>query len=237
LHLNEKTRRKISKEPVHRGALQKSLMGRCAYYRVPLLSGSAYNSGHLKGAAMRASPQDEQQGRPDEPFAAEGRAHLEASLYKELHKLAAHKMRDERANHTLQPTALVNEAYLRLADASGSLWRDRGHFLATAAHVMRHILVDHARSRGAGKRGGGVVQVTLDENLFPSASHSIDILALHEALERLSQLDARQGSIVELHFFGGLSFEEIASVLGMSERTVKRDWALARIWLFKEISG
>jgi RNA polymerase sigma-70 factor, ECF subfamily len=204
---------------------------------VPLLSGSAYNSGHLKGAAMHASPQDEQQGRPDDPSAVEGCAHLEASLYKELHKLAAHKMRDERANHTLQPTALVNEAYLRLADASGSLWKDRGHFLATAAHVMRHILVDHARSRGAGKRGAGALQVTLDENLVPSASQSIDILALHEALERLSKLDARQGSIVELHFFGGLSFEEISSVLGMSERTVKRDWALARIWLFKEISG
>jgi RNA polymerase sigma factor (TIGR02999 family) len=102
---------------------------------------------------------------------------------------------------------------------------------------MRHILVDHARSRGAGKRGAGAVQVTLDENPVPSASHSIDILALHEALERLSKLDARWGRTVELHFFGGLSFEEIASVLDLSERTVKRDWALARIWLFREISG
>lgn len=190
---------------------------------------------------MNASPQDEPQeeplGRPEDPFPAERHAELEATLYKELHKLAARKMRAERANHTLQPTALVNEAYLRLADESASLWKDRAHVLATAAHVMRHILVDHARSRGAGKRGAGAVQVTLDENLVPSASHSIDILALHEALESLSKLDARQGRIVELHFFGGLSFEEIASVLELSERTVKRDWALARIWLFKEISG
>jgi RNA polymerase sigma-70 factor, ECF subfamily len=186
---------------------------------------------------MNASPQEEPLERPSDPFAVEGDATLERSLYRELHKLAVRKMRSERTNHTLQATALVNEAYLRLADASGSLWKDRAHFLATAAHVMRHILVDHARSRSAGKRGAGVVQVTLDENLVPSASHPIDILALHEALERLSKLDARRGSIVELHFFGGLSFEEIASVLGMSERTVKRDWALARIWLFKEISG
>ena len=104
---------------------------------------------------MNASPQEDPLGRRAGPFTPERHADLEASLYKELHKLAAHKMRDERANHTLQPTALVNEAYLRLADASGSLWKDRGHFLATAAHVMRHILVDHARSRGAGKRGAG----------------------------------------------------------------------------------
>lgn len=186
---------------------------------------------------MNANPQEEPLERPSDPFAVEGDAVLEASLYRELHKLAARKMRSERTNHTLQATALVNEAYLRLADESGSLWKDRAHFLAAAAHVMRHILVDHARSRGAGKRGAGAVQVTLDDNLVPSASHSIDILALHEALERLSKLDARWGRIVELHFFGGLSFEEIASVLELSERTVKRDWALARIWLFKEISG
>ena len=159
------------------------------------------------------------------------------SLYRELHKLATRKMRFERANHTLQPSALVNEAYVRLAEASSSVWQDRAHFLATAARVMRHILVDHARSHGADKRGAGAVQVTLDENVLQTPNHSIDILALHEALERLSNLDARQGRIVELHFFGGLSFEEIASILELSERTVKRDWALARIWLFKEISG
>jgi RNA polymerase sigma-70 factor, ECF subfamily len=161
---------------------------------------------------------------------------LAPSLYRELHNLAARKMRFERANHTLQPSALVNEAYVRLAETSSSIWQDRAHFLATAARVMRHILVDHARSHGADKRGAGAVQVTLDENVLQTPKHTIDILALHEALERLSKLDARQGRIVELHFFGGLSFEEIASVLQVSERTVKRDWAMARIWLFKEVS-
>ena len=186
---------------------------------------------------MNVSSQESPLEQPADSLAAEGHGTLDPSLYNELHKLAARKMRSERANHTLQPTALVNEAYLRMADASGSLWKDRAHFLAAAAHIMRHILVDHARSRGAGKRGAGAVQVTLDENLVPSPSHSVDILALHDSLERLSKLDARQGRIVELHFFGGLSFEEIASVLNLSERTVKRDWALARIWLFKEISG
>ena len=198
---------------------------------------SAYNGRHLEGAAMNANRQEGPSERPSDPVGAKGHAAVAPSLYKELHKLAARKMRSERANHTLQPTALVNEAYLRLADASGSLWKDRAHFLAASAHVMRNILVDHARSRGAGKRGAGAVQVTLDENVAASASHSVDILMLHEALERLSKLDARQGRIVELHFFGGLSFDEIGSVLEMSERTVKRDWAMARIWLFKEISG
>ncbi|MGC2605171.1 MAG: ECF-type sigma factor, partial [Silvibacterium sp.] len=139
--------------------------------------------------------------------------------------------------HTLQPTALINEAYIRLAEASGSVWQDRAHFLAVAAHVMRHVLVDHARARSAGKRGGVQNQVTLDENVLPAPSQSVDVLALHEALERLTELDPRQGRIVELHFFGGLSFEEIAEVIQVSERTVKRDWALARIWLFKEVSG
>jgi RNA polymerase sigma-70 factor (ECF subfamily) len=186
---------------------------------------------------MVANAQEESSDQSMATPAAEQHADLEPSLYKELHKLAARKMRAERVNHTLQPTALVNEAYLRLADASGSLWKDRAHFLAAAAHIMRHILVDHARSHGAGKRGAGAVQVTFDENLMQSPGHTIDILALHDALERLTKLDARQGRIVELHFFGGLSFEEIASVLELSERTVKRDWAMARIWLFKDISS
>jgi RNA polymerase sigma factor (TIGR02999 family) len=157
-------------------------------------------------------------------------------IYDELRRVAVRYMRQERANHTLQPTALLNEAYLRLVQEPRPNWQSRAHFFATAAQLMRHILVDHARARRAGKRGGSRNQVTLDEELLPAASQSIDILALHEALERLSALDARQGRIVELHFFGGLSFEEIASVLQVSERTVKRDWAVARIWLFKEIS-
>lgn len=185
-------------------------------------------------------------GRPDDSITSllaqvgQGDRQAEAQLiprvYVELRRVARHYMRLERANHTLQPTALVNEAYLRMVEEPYHQWTDRVHFFATAAQLMRHILVDHARARHAGKRGGTHSQITLDENIVPAPSQSVDILALHEALERLSRLDARQGRIVELHFFGGLSFEEIASVLQVSERTVKRDWAMARIWLFKEIS-
>jgi RNA polymerase sigma-70 factor, ECF subfamily len=164
-------------------------------------------------------------------------ARLIPQIYDELRRVAHRYMRLERANHTLQPTALVNEAYVRLIQEPNLHWTSRAHFFATAAQLMRHILVDHARSRRAGKRGGVQNQVTLDENILPAPSQSMDILALHEALERLSALDARQGRIVELHFFGGLSFEEIAAVLQVSERTIKREWAMARIWLFKEIGG
>lgn len=185
---------------------------------------------------MTASGRDKEPGHPS-ASSSKRQSSLSPSLYQELHRLAARKMRFERANHTLQPSALVNEAYLKLAEEPGSTWQDRAHFLAAAAHVMRHILVDHARARGAGKRGGVQNQVTLDENVLQVPGQSIDILALHEALERLTEIDPRQGRIVELHFFGGLSFEEIAAVLEVSERTVKRDWAMARIWLFREISG
>jgi RNA polymerase sigma-70 factor, ECF subfamily len=185
-------------------------------------------------------------GGPDSSITAlltqlsEGNRDVEARLipqiYDELRRVAGRYMRRERANHTLQPTALVNEAYVRLVQEPHFHWKSRAHFFATAAQLMRHILVDHARARHAGKRGGFQNQVTLDENLLQASSHSIDILALHEALDRLSALDPRQGRIVELHFFGGLSFEEIASVLEVSERTVKRDWSMARAWLRSEIS-
>lgn len=158
------------------------------------------------------------------------------SLYQALHKLAAQKMRFERANHTLQPSALVNEAYLRLAEASDSVWRDRVHFLALAAREMRHILVDHARAHGADKRGGGVVQVTLDEHLVATTGVTADVLAVDYALSRLAQLDARQAEILELHFFAGMTFEEIASALGVSIRTAKRDFSMARAWMKSELS-
>jgi RNA polymerase sigma factor (TIGR02999 family) len=157
-------------------------------------------------------------------------------VYAELRRLARHYMRSERANHTLQPTALVNEAYLRLIAQPGVSWQSRAHFFAAAAQLMRRILVDHARAHRAGKRGGAQQQVTLDENLLSPESASVDVLAVHEALENLAKLDARQARIVELHFFGGLTFEEIAHVLGTSERTVKRDWAMARAWLKLELS-
>jgi RNA polymerase sigma factor (TIGR02999 family) len=172
---------------------------------------------------------------------SEGNREVEARLipqiYKELRRLAAHYMRLERVNHTLQPTALVNEAYIRLVQQPPIAWQGRVHFFAVASQLMRHILVDHARARQADKRGGVQHQVSLDEDILFTHEQSIDVLALHEALERLMNFDPRQGRIVELHFFGGLSFDEIALVLHVSERTAKRDWSMARTWLKRELSG
>jgi RNA polymerase sigma factor (TIGR02999 family) len=157
-------------------------------------------------------------------------------VYGELRRLAAHYMRSERGNHTLQPTALVNEAYTRLVQQPQIPWQSRAHFFATASHLMRHILVDHARARRAGKRGGLQRQVTLDDALLPSPERTMDVLILDEALENLAQFDPRQARIVELHFFSGLTFAEIALVLKVTERTVKRDWSMARAWLKGELS-
>jgi RNA polymerase sigma-70 factor, ECF subfamily len=157
-------------------------------------------------------------------------------IYDELRRVAARRMRSERVGNTLQTTALVNEAYLRLVDMPAIPWQNRAHFFAIASRLMRRILVDHARARHAGKRGGFQHQVTLDEALLPAQQESVDVLALHEALERLTEFDSRQGRLVELHFFGGLSFEEIALVLHISERTAKRDWKMARAWLKNELT-
>ena len=156
---------------------------------------------------------------------------LMAQVYDELRRLARKYMRAERANHTLQPTALVNEAYMRLMADPTNTWQNRAHFFATAAQLMHHILVDHARARKAAKRGGIQHQVTLNEALVSAENTSIDVLALHEALEKLAALDERQARVVEMHFFGGMTFPEIAHVLDASERTVKRDWEMARGWL------
>jgi len=161
---------------------------------------------------------------------------LSTTLYQELHRIAAGKMHYERGGHTLQPTALVNEAYLRLADGGNSMWKDRAKVLGMAAHVMRHILVDHARAHRADKRGGGAVQVTFDENLELKGRSQVDVIAVDEAMQRLAEFDSRQEKILELHFFAGLTFEEIARQLGVSERTVKREWTMARAWLRQELS-
>jgi RNA polymerase sigma-70 factor, ECF subfamily len=163
-------------------------------------------------------------------------ARLIPQVYGELRRLAARYMRAERGNHTLQPTALVNEAYALLVQQPQVPWQSRAHFFATASHLMRHILVDHARKRRAAKRGGVQRQVTLSESVLQTQNRTIDVLVLHEALDHLAQLDARQALIVEHHFFGGLNSEEIAEVLGVSERTVKRDWSMARAWLKGELS-
>ncbi len=164
-------------------------------------------------------------------------ARLIPQVYAELRRLAARFMRAERINHTLQPTALVNEAYSILVQQPQVPWQSRTHFFATAAQLMRHILVDHARKRKAAKRGGLQQQVTLDDAILPTRNETVDVLVLHDALEHLNQFDSRQARIVELHFFGGLNFEEIAGVLDVSERTVKRDWSMARAWLKGELSS
>ena len=155
-------------------------------------------------------------------------------VYEELRRLAHHYMRGEREGHTLQTTALVNEAYLRLVGIDGLRWRDRAHFFAMAATLMRRVLVDHARQRGREKRGGGVSVVSLDENAV-APRPEVDVVALDEALERLAAADPQQSRVVELRFFAGLSVEETAVALGISPATVKRDWATAKLWLYNEL--
>lgn len=157
-------------------------------------------------------------------------------VYQELHRLAKTYMRRERAEHTLQPTALVNEAYLRLAGDDVS-WQNRQHFIGVAAHVMRRVLVDHARQRNAEIRGGGLKRVDMDDGVAIANDRLEEALMIDEALDRLTEHEPRQARIVELRYFGGLSVEQIASLTGMSPRSVKRDWALARAWLYQQLKG
>jgi RNA polymerase sigma factor (TIGR02999 family) len=165
----------------------------------------------------------------------EAESRLIPLVYDELRRLAHHYMRSERSNHTLQATALVHEAYLRLVRQQGVDWQSRAHFLAVAASMMRRILCDYARSYGRVKRGGEYNIVELDEALVFSKEKSEDVLDLDRALTRLAELDQRQSQIVELLFFGGLTVEETAAVVGISPKTVKRDWSAARAWLHREI--
>lgn len=156
-------------------------------------------------------------------------------VYEELHRLAKRYMRKERAGHTLQTSALVNEAYLRLVGARDVRWQNRAHFFAVSARMMRHILVDFARAKNNLKRGGGALHVSLDEALAIPNEPSADVLALDEALTRLAVLNPRQGQIVEMRYFGGLDEAEMADVLKVSRRTVQQDWRLARLWLYREL--
>lgn len=158
-------------------------------------------------------------------------------VHRELHQIAERCMAGERAEHSLQPTALVNEAYLRLVDVNRMNWQNRAHFLAMAARLMRRILVDHARSKRSDKRGGGAATITLDDALVVSNDRGADLLALDEALDALARVDERKSRMIELRFFGGLSVEETASVLQVSADTVKRDWRLAKAWLLRELHG
>lgn len=168
--------------------------------------------------------------------AGDGRAEQELLplVYQELHRLAQSYMRRERPDHTLQPTALIHEAYIRLAGEKVD-WQSRAHFLGVAAHVMRRVLVDHARAHKAAVRGGDLKRVDLEEDHAVSAERSVEVLLVNDALERLAKTEARQARVVELRYFGGLSMEEIAAVLSISLRSAKRDWSLARIWLFQQL--
>ena len=156
-------------------------------------------------------------------------------VYQELRRIADRYLRLERPDHTLQPTALVHEAYLRLIDQTQVSWQNRAHFFGVAAQMMRRILVDHARTKHRDKRGGLARTLTLEESMDVSKGRSPDLVALDEALESLTAIDARKGRVVEMRFFGGLTVEEAAEVLGVSRQTVMRDWRLAKAWLYQEI--
>jgi RNA polymerase sigma factor (TIGR02999 family) len=156
-------------------------------------------------------------------------------VHAELRRIARRHLGRERQGHTLQPTALVNEAYLRLVDIQQVQWQDRTHFFAMSSRVMRRVLVDAARARGYQKRGAGAHRVSLDESLIGAPQQGADIIALDDALNALAVVDPRKSQVVELRFFGGLSVEETAEALHVSDRTVKRDWTMAKLWLLKEL--
>jgi RNA polymerase sigma factor (TIGR02999 family) len=168
---------------------------------------------------------------------AEALKSLMPLVYDELRRLARNYLRRERLSHTLDSAALVHEAYLRLVDLRRVRWQNRAHFFGIAAQLMRRILVDHARKRHAAKRGAGEARLSLDPPLAWSTPPQMDLIALDDALNRLALLDAQQSKIVELRFFGGLSVEDASQVLGISPATVKRDWAMAKAWLHKELNG
>ena len=158
-------------------------------------------------------------------------------VYEELRKQAARYLRHERVGHTLQTTALIHEAYLKLVDQKNVHWQNRAHFFGIAAQLMRRILVDHARAKKRTKRGGSDIRVSFNEANVMAPSQNLDIVALDEALARLSEIDEQQSRIVELRFFSGLTVEETAAVLAISPATVKRDWSMAKAWLHREISA
>jgi RNA polymerase sigma factor (TIGR02999 family) len=157
-------------------------------------------------------------------------------VYEDLHRQAGHMIPRESSGHTLQTTALVHEAYLKLVDQRSARWQNRAHFFAVASQLMRRILIDHARRRRAGKRGGGSIRVALDEAVAIPGHPDLDILRLNDALESLSQLAPREAQIVEMRFFGGLTIEEIAEVMQLAPITVRRDWNFARAWLYQQLT-
>jgi len=159
------------------------------------------------------------------------------AVYQELRRMADHYLRGEDSGHSLQPTALVHEAYLRLIDQTKVEWHNRAHFFGVAAQMMRRILIDHAKAKHRVKRGGTAVKVVLDENTNFTQERASELLALDDALQALARMDDRKSRIVELRYFGGLSVEETAQVLGISDKTVMRDWSLAKAWLYRELTN
>lgn len=157
-------------------------------------------------------------------------------IYDEMRRLARIHLAREGGHHTLQPTALVNEAYLRLVDQTRVNWQNRSHFFGIATSMMRRVLIDHARAHATNKRGGGAIRLSIDDVQVPAEQRAASLIALDEALEKLAQMDERKSRVVEMRFFGGLSDEEIAEVLDVSVRTVLRDWKTARLWLYRELS-
>jgi RNA polymerase sigma factor (TIGR02999 family) len=158
-------------------------------------------------------------------------------LYPQLHQIASYYLRGEGSGQTLQSTALIHEAYLRLVGRGDHDWQSRAHFIGVAAQIMRNLLVDRARARAAQKRGGGVLTLSLDESIDAPVNPNMDVLAVDQALTELTRVDPQQGRIVELRFFGGLTNEEAAEVLGISTSTVKRDWNMAKAWMYRELSA
>ncbi|MEM7754104.1 MAG: sigma-70 family RNA polymerase sigma factor [Planctomycetota bacterium] len=161
---------------------------------------------------------------------------LMSAIYDDMRRLAAVHLRHENANHTIQPTALVNEVYLKLIDQRSADWNDRLHFFAFASQVIRRVLIDHARAKNAQKRGGGMLRVPMDPNIAHAETPDADLIALDEALQELAELNERQSRIVELRFFGGCTVDEIATLLGVGARTVDRDWTAAKAWLYARLS-
>jgi RNA polymerase sigma factor (TIGR02999 family) len=159
------------------------------------------------------------------------------AIYEELRRQAARYLRREQPGHTLQTTALIHEAYVRLVDQRNVQWQNRAHFFGIAAQMMRRILVDHARTKKRAKRGGSNIKVSLDDATVAVKGQNLDVVAIDEALSRLSKIDEQQSRVVELRFFSGLTVEETAEVMGISPATVKRDWSMAKAWLHRELSG